>query len=50
MENTMEPVVIEPDVRLELGDCGMGMPVIRSYHALKKMPTGSILLAISSHP
>ena len=38
------------DGRIDLGDCGMGMPVIRSWQALKKMPLGAVLLVSSSHP
>ena len=39
-----------PDVELELGTCGMGMPVIRSWQALKPLPAGSLLRVSSAHP
>ncbi len=38
------------DFDLELGDVGMGMPVIRSWQALKRLPVGAILHVSSSHP
>ena len=40
----------EPTAHIELGDCGMGMPVIRSWQAMRKLPAGSILHVSSSHP
>ncbi len=42
--------MIQADQHLELGTCGMGMPVIKSWQALKKMPIGSILHVSSAHP
>ncbi len=36
--------------RIELGDCGMGMPVIRTWQALKKQPIGGIIWLTSTHP
>ena len=41
---------MHPTVHLELGDCGMGMPVIRTWHAIKKLDHGEILQLSSSHP
>ena len=41
---------IHPTVHLELGDFGMGMPVIRSWQAIKKLKPGEILQLSSSHP
>lgn len=38
------------DMHIETGDCGMGMPVIRSWQAIKKLPLGGILQLTSSHP
>ena len=37
-------------VHLELGDCGMGMPVIRTWQAIKKLYPGEILQLSSLHP
>jgi hypothetical protein len=42
--------MMKADVQIETGDCGMGMPVIRSWQALRKLPIGSVLHLISSHP
>lgn len=38
------------DMHLELGNCGMGMPVIRSWQAIQRLPVGGILHMSSSHP
>jgi len=38
------------DVVLELGDCGMGMPVIRSNQQIRAMKVGEILEVSSAHP
>jgi len=38
------------DQQIELGSCGMGMPVIRSWQALKELPIGGILKTSSGHP
>lgn len=38
------------DIHIETGDCGMGMPVIRAWQALKKISIGEILQLSSSHP
>ena len=35
---------------IQLGDCGMGMPVIRTWQAMKKLVKGDILQISSSHP
>ncbi len=37
-------------MHLELGHCGMGMPVIRSWQAIRQLPVGGILRMSSSHP
>ena len=42
--------VMHPTVHLELGDCGMGMPVIRTWQAIKNLNPGEILQLSSSHP
>ncbi|MDH4182966.1 MAG: sulfurtransferase TusA family protein [Nitrospinota bacterium] len=42
--------LLTPDQTLELGDCGMGMPVILSAQALNKMAPGQLLLLRSGHP
>ncbi len=41
---------MKTDVHIETGDCGMGMPVIRVWQALKKISIGGILQLTSSHP
>ena len=41
---------MQPTVHLELGDYGMGMPVIRIWQAIKKLNPGEILQLSSSHP
>ncbi|MDC0479984.1 hypothetical protein OAN76_00700 [Candidatus Marinimicrobia bacterium] len=38
------------DHQIELGTCGMGMPVIRSWQALKDIPIDGILKTSSAHP
>lgn len=40
---------IKPDKVLELGYCGMGMPVIKSHLMLSEMEPGEVLRADSSH-
>jgi len=42
--------MIPADQHLELGTCGMGMPVIKSWQMLKTMPLGSVLHITSAHP
>ncbi len=41
---------MKADHRIDLGDCGMGMPVFRSWQALKKLAVGAVLQVTSSHP
>ena len=41
---------MHPKVHLQLGDCGIGMPVIRTWQAIKKLKLGEILKLSSSHP
>ncbi len=43
-------VTVKIDQHIELGDCGMGMPVIRAWQALRKLPVGGVLQMSSSHP
>ena len=38
------------DAHIESGACGMGMPVIRSWQAMKKLSIGNVLQLTSSHP
>jgi hypothetical protein len=38
------------DAHIETGDCGMGMPVIRSWRAMKNLSIGNVLQLTSSHP
>ncbi|MCH8327196.1 MAG: hypothetical protein IID15_01560 [Candidatus Marinimicrobia bacterium] len=40
---------ITPDAEIHLGGCGMGMPVIRTWQALKNLPPGGILHMSSAH-
>ena len=35
---------------IALGDCGMGMPVIRSWQAMARLNPGQVLRVSSSHP
>lgn len=35
---------------IELGDCGMGMPVFRSWQAIRTIGLGEVLHVSSSHP
>ncbi len=41
---------VKIDQHIELGDCGMGMPVIRAWQALRRLPVGGVLRMSSSHP
>ena len=38
------------DKTLELGPCGMGMPVLLSAQAIRQMEPGQVLKLSSSHP
>ncbi|NQT61530.1 MAG: hypothetical protein HQ556_01105 [Candidatus Marinimicrobia bacterium] len=38
------------DAHIELGTCGMGMPVIRSNQKIKSMGMGEVLEVSSAHP
>ncbi len=46
----MDDVIKTPKTHLQLGDCGMGMPVIRTWQAIRKVNVGEIVLVSSSHP
>jgi len=35
--------------KIQLGDCGMGMPTIRAWQAIKRLAVGEVLLMSSSH-
>lgn len=48
--NAVNDIDPKADARIDLGEAGMGMPVIRSWQALKQMPAGSILHVTSAHP
>ena len=48
IQSTPKPE-IQPDKVLELGYCGMGMPVIKSHEQLLEMKSGDVLRADSSH-
>ena len=41
---------IHPTLHVQLGDCGMGMPVIRTWQAMGKLKPGEIVQLSSSHP
>lgn len=49
IEKTPKPDII-PDQTIELGSCGMGMPVLQSSWALNKMEPGQVLKTESGHP
>mgnify|MGYP003971661069 CR=1 FL=1 len=38
------------DLHIDTGRCGMGMPVIRSWQALRNLPIGGVLQLSSAHP
>jgi TusA-related sulfurtransferase len=40
---------MEIELKIQLGDCGMGMPVIRTWQAMKKLAVGEVLQISSSH-
>ena len=40
---------ITPDVEIHLEGCGMGMPVITTWQALKKLSIGGVVLVTSWH-
>ncbi len=42
--------IVRADAEIDLGDTGMGMPVIRSWQRLKGLPLGAVLKVTSSHP
>ena len=41
---------MEIQLKIQLEDCGMGMPVIRTWQAMKKLAAGEVLQMSSSHP
>ena len=43
-------ISMEIELKIQLGNCGMGMPVIRTWQAMKKLVKGDILQISSSHP
>ena len=43
-------ISMEIELKIQLGDCGMGMPVIRTWQAIKKLAKGDVLQVSSSHP
>ena len=40
----------EADRTVDLGPCGMGMPVLMANKALKEMDAGKVLKLVSGHP
>ena len=48
IESKQAPDVV-PDKEIQLGGCGFGMPVIRSFWTLDEMETGEILKMDASH-
>ncbi len=49
IEKTPKPD-ITADLAIELGPCGMGMPVLKSSWALNTMEPGQVLKTESGHP
>lgn len=49
VEKTAKPE-ITPTKSIDLGPCGMGMPVLKSKWALNEMNRGEILETRSGHP
>lgn len=49
IEKTPKPDIIA-DKTIELGPCGMGMPVLESSWTLKAMEPGQVLKTESGHP
>jgi len=43
-------ISMEIELEIQLGECGMGMPVIRTWQAMKKLAVGDVLQMSSSHP
>jgi len=43
-------ISMEIELKIQLGDCGMGMPVIRTWQGMKKLAVGEVLQMSSSHP
>ena len=43
-------ISMEIELKIQLGNCGMGMPVIRTWQAMKKLAKGDVLQVSSSHP
>ena len=41
---------MEIKLKIQLGDCLMGMPVIRIWQAMKKLSVGEVLQMSCSHP
>ena len=37
-------------LKIQLGDCGIGMPVIRTWQAMKELAVGEVLQMSSTHP
>ncbi len=42
--------IMKVDKHIDLGGCGMGMPVIRAWQAIRKLPISGVLHMSSSHP
>lgn len=49
IEKSPKPV-ITADRTIRLGDCGMGMPLLKSHWELQEMKPGEVLRAEASHP
>ena len=43
-------ISMEIELKIQLGDCGMGMPIIRTWQAMNKLAKGDVLQVSSSHP
>ncbi len=42
--------ILKVDKHIDLGDCGLGMPVIRAWQAIRQLPISGVLQMTSSHP
>ena len=43
-------ISMEIELKIQLGDCGMGMPVIRTWQAMKKLAKGDVMQVSSFNP
>jgi len=43
-------ISMEIELKIQLGECGMGVPAIRIWKAMKKLAVGDVLQMSSSQP